>query len=153
MGGGVAPDVVSYNSVINACAKAGKADRAERWLAKAIEGGVAPNVVSYTAVIDACAKAGKAERAEHWLAQARRSGIILNVVSYTAAMKGCIRAKPKLPKIAEQLFRQMLSDRIAPDNYLLRQLKSIVGAQRFELLCTQLRVTSEDVEQDSKQLK
>ena len=50
--------VTTYTAVIDACAKAGDAPSAEKWMQKMIEKGIEPNVVSYSALIDACAKGG-----------------------------------------------------------------------------------------------
>ena len=54
---GVEPDVMSYNAVIDACARSGDVGRAERWLEQMGAAGLPPNVVSYSSVLHACAKA------------------------------------------------------------------------------------------------
>ncbi len=56
------PDVITYNTVISACAKRGDMERLERWLARMEEENVVPNAITYTSVISACAKGGDVER-------------------------------------------------------------------------------------------
>ena len=57
-------DVVSYNAVIDACAKHGDVDRAEAWLRRVLRDGVQANVVSCNTVVDACAKHCDVDKAE-----------------------------------------------------------------------------------------
>lgn len=55
---GLAPNVVSYGSVITACAKAGQWKMAAK-LGEMAAVGLTPNVITYNAAIDACAKEGE----------------------------------------------------------------------------------------------
>ena len=50
--------MVSYSAMIDACAKAGDAIRAQRWHQRMRNAGVQPNAHSFSAVINACAKSG-----------------------------------------------------------------------------------------------
>ena len=59
LGGGVEADVVSYSTMINACAQNGETARAEWWLQHMLDNGVEANVVSYSTVINACAQQGE----------------------------------------------------------------------------------------------
>eukprot|EP00933_Yihiella_yeosuensis_P037560 TRINITY_DN31550_c0_g1_i2.p1 TRINITY_DN31550_c0_g1~~TRINITY_DN31550_c0_g1_i2.p1 ORF type:complete len:849 (-),score=157.68 TRINITY_DN31550_c0_g1_i2:209-2755(-) len=65
---GATPDVVSYNSVINAWAKRGSASGAERIVTLMCEGKhtgtVEPDVVTLGVALHACARAGELKRAE-----------------------------------------------------------------------------------------
>jgi len=102
----LALDVDSYAGVICACAKAGKPEQAELWLARAMQAGVEVDVISYNAVIDANAKTGKPERAEHWLARAIEAGVEVDVISYTAVIDACAKAG-KLERAEHWLARAM----------------------------------------------
>merc|ERR1719355_403534 len=64
--------VATFNSLINACAKANQIDRAEKWLLGLRSRGIEPDGVSYSTVIHACALAPDAGRAESWF-EAMRS--------------------------------------------------------------------------------
>ena len=64
---GVEADIISYNTVMKACAEASDVARAEHWMSTMLKAGVKANTVSYTTVIKACAAARDVARAEHWL--------------------------------------------------------------------------------------
>merc|ERR1719276_163682 len=66
-----AVSLARYNQSINAAAKAGAPDQAERLLRDIEETGLKPDVISYNSVIHACAKLGEVNRAEKWLVQMR----------------------------------------------------------------------------------
>lgn len=60
--------VVSYGTLINAYAKAGKVQGAERWLHELNNSGLGkPNVICVNSTISACAKGGQVRKAEAWL--------------------------------------------------------------------------------------
>merc|ERR1719222_308978 len=71
---GLVPGLLTFNSVINACAKAGDVCRAEHWLSEMSERGVKPDTVSYSTVIHACLRAHDPHRAEHWLTNMQAAG-------------------------------------------------------------------------------
>ena len=55
---GVRADRAAYNALINACAEAGDAARAEGALGQMTRAGLTPDVISYTSLIKACAATG-----------------------------------------------------------------------------------------------
>ena len=99
--GGVAPDVVSFNTVIAACERRAewrvalrllRAMRTERY------GGLRPDRISYNAAISACAKGAQPGRALALLREmaaehdAGGGGPAPDVVSYSAAISACAAA-------------------------------------------------------------
>ena len=64
---GIEADIICYNAVIDACAKARDAKGAEQWMKQMLVKGVVANTVTYNAVINACAKVGDAACAEKWM--------------------------------------------------------------------------------------
>ena len=58
---GLKANLISYNAMIDACAKTGAVEKAEFWLRTMLSGGVEADVVSYSSTIDACSKAGMLE--------------------------------------------------------------------------------------------
>ena len=68
---GVAPDVVSFNSLIAAHANAGSPERARAWIDRMRGWGIAPDACSYTTAIAGFARAGQPDRAkevrERWI--------------------------------------------------------------------------------------
>jgi len=61
------PDVCSFNTLLSACAKAGKPGRAEDGFFQMEKRGLEPDVVSFTTVINAHARAGNTQEAQAWL--------------------------------------------------------------------------------------
>ena len=53
---GLVPNEITYNSVINACAKGGESQRALNLLDEMRSRGLVPDEITYSSVINACAK-------------------------------------------------------------------------------------------------
>merc|ERR1719375_1022582 len=100
----VEPDVVSFNSVIHACAKSGATARAEKWLANMKGRKVDANVVTHNILMDAYAKADDAEGAELCLRRMLETGVRPNVVSYATVIHA--RVKRGEMEAAEQWFQK-----------------------------------------------
>merc|ERR1712224_490944 len=75
----------SYNSVINACAQAGDAERAESWLVRMQKNGLTAGTHAYNTLINACAKA------EKWMKRMQKIGISADVVSFGTMIDACAR--------------------------------------------------------------
>lgn len=78
---GVKPNVVTWTSVVSACAVAGRADVAEEVVARMRAAGEEPNVVTLTALIRAHGSAGRSEKAEAVMKHMLRHGPQPNEVS------------------------------------------------------------------------
>merc|ERR1719213_1552332 len=95
---GVAPTLLTFNSLINACSKAKSLPRAEGWLAAMRSRGVSPDAVSYSTVIHACATEQNAKRAERWLEKVHADAGLLAkrdsplLFCYNATIQACARA-------------------------------------------------------------
>ena len=71
---GFEPDVISYNSVIDACARAGNATRSKGWFNCMENDGVHPNVRASFPFLHVCANEGNILRAEMWLNRVDTAG-------------------------------------------------------------------------------
>ena len=112
-GNGIRPDVVSYNSVISACANTARWKEALEVLDQCYrEPGVTPNIFTYTSAMRACAKGGKSQRALSLLQVVKDKGLPLDSYCYTAVMDAC--AKGGLWKKALELFDEMEEKGIEP---------------------------------------
>ncbi|ERN06547.1 hypothetical protein AMTR_s00058p00115870 [Amborella trichopoda] len=104
-------DLVTYNSMISAHAKAGDPDAAR----ELFDGMASPDVISYNAVLDGYARAGRADEAfsvfEHMPAR--------TVVSWTTVVSGYIKA-------GDLVMARMLYDRM-PHRNLVSWTIMIVG--------------------------
>jgi pentatricopeptide repeat protein len=91
---GVQPGTLTYNSLINACAKASNLARAEHWLSAMKGSSARPDDVTYCTVINACAQAGEPLRAEGWLETMRGEPHLQapSAFCYNVVIQACARA-------------------------------------------------------------
>jgi pentatricopeptide repeat protein len=91
----VPPNVYTFGSLMNACARAGNVNRARSVLRDMQSNyGVTPNAVVYHAAVKACDRAQPPQPDVAWklLAEAREIGLALSVVGYNTAMSAAARA-------------------------------------------------------------
>jgi pentatricopeptide repeat protein len=89
---GIEATCCSYNSILDACAKAGTwtaAEACERWLERMLDKNVKTNVVSYASVVYAWARRGEQARAEMWMKRMIDSGIKPDEVAYNSVIHAC----------------------------------------------------------------
>jgi len=94
--GGVAPDVVSFNSLIAAFARSGSPDRARAWIGRMRSWGIAPDVCSYTTVIAGFARAGEPDRAREVMSELQAAAsvspsVVPDVCAYSALVEAYAR--------------------------------------------------------------
>ncbi|CAK9101589.1 unnamed protein product [Durusdinium trenchii] len=110
----VKPNVISCNSVISSCEKAGEWQQALHFLEYMDTVAVEPSIISYNAAISAC------EKANHWRqalelftlasTQTRLAG---DVVGVNAALSACAKAAAQTQALS--LFRAMPQMKLLPD--------------------------------------
>merc|ERR1719281_141252 len=86
-----APTTVTYNAVINACAKSEDAAGAERWLEQMHDAGIKGDTISFTTVINACSRVGDVKKAESWLMRMLESGVEPNTITFNAVIAACAK--------------------------------------------------------------
>ena len=85
---GIPKTVVTYNTVIGACARAREVGMAKSLLAKMRREGIRPDEVSFNSVIGACASTARWKDALVLLDQCyREPGVTPNIYIYTNAMR------------------------------------------------------------------
>lgn len=77
-----APDLVSYNTLISACARAGQPVEAEQAFHRLVAQGLKPDQVSFSTVLSAHARAGNTAKAQAWLDQMLQTGISPDAVTF-----------------------------------------------------------------------
>lgn len=107
------PDAHSYNSMLDACGKAGNVEVAERWLALMEEEGVSPTIVSYTSLLHAYARASDMDGAEKAFKRMTEAGLQATVVSYSA-MLHCFVKSGSVAR-AERWLEDMQAAGVAPN--------------------------------------
>lgn len=83
------PDVYSYTSVIDACAKAGELERALEVFEEMRRFGVSPSLVTFNTLISACGARGDWQRALSFVAQMAESGIVPDDVTLSVTIAAC----------------------------------------------------------------
>lgn len=126
-GDGLDPDVISYNSIVHACAREGDIPSAEQWFARMKVKGVEPNVITYNILMDACAKRDDPEGAEAWLESMIQNGVDPNEVSYATVIHA--RAKGGELKAAEAWLQRMLEAGVHPNVVSYNSLVYAYGRQ------------------------
>mmetsp|Transcript_9130 Transcript_9130/g.18876 ORF Transcript_9130/g.18876 Transcript_9130/m.18876 type:complete len:596 (-) Transcript_9130:525-2312(-) len=113
---GVRPNVYTYNSLLNVCAK----DKETRWKEALSllsqcqrEPGIDPDLVTYTTAMRACIRGRRSDKAIEIFRVVKDMGIELDVYCYTTAMDAC--AKGKMWKTALSILREMKEKGIEPN--------------------------------------
>ncbi|CAM9959516.1 unnamed protein product, partial [Ectocarpus sp. 8 AP-2014] len=70
------PDLVSFNTAMGACGKAGQWEKALSLLEEIADSGFAPNAISYNTAAAACARAEEWDRAQEVVERGREAGVI-----------------------------------------------------------------------------
>eukprot|EP00400_MALV-I_sp_L67-5_P000008 gene8-109_t len=77
----VPPNMITFNSVIDACGKRGDLETAEKVMLKLHERGLKANTITYNAMIHACQK--EPLKAEFWFSQMAENNCPPDVISYS----------------------------------------------------------------------
>eukprot|EP00439_Symbiodinium_sp_Y106_P082133 s1128_g21.t1 len=103
-------DSVVFNSMINACAKAGDIESADHWLGRMLQerscrlegacglegayglAGLKPDDKTYNSLMHACGRNGNPERAELWYAQMTSQGFRPDRITFSTIINSCAKA-------------------------------------------------------------
>ncbi|KAK3236422.1 hypothetical protein CYMTET_53438 [Cymbomonas tetramitiformis] len=99
------PDIITYNTLIMACANDGDVARAIGVAEDMQAANLHPNERTYGALLHVAAQAGKHEIARHIFEQMRSKGIQPNSWTYTALMDACVKSAD--PDLALAVFADM----------------------------------------------
>ena len=125
------PDVVSFNTLISACAKEAKPERAEMAFSQMRKRGLVPNEITYSTLITARARGGQPAKAQAWLDAMIESGVAPDVVSYNAVCAA--HAKVGDTAAALECLRQMeLQGLKASPNTHASMVNALVQSGRAE---------------------
>merc|ERR1719217_1825139 len=106
---GVEPNVITFNAVMAACAKAGDGKRCEQWLEKMRCAGVQPNSFTYNSVAKPYVVEGDYERVEQFMKDLRSEGSPLDDFCLASLLHAYGNAKPKQPARAQDAVREFLA--------------------------------------------
>jgi len=133
------PDAFSFGSLIHADAKASRASSALGTLRQMEkeESKSKPNAVCYNSALHACARSLWADEAVKLLGRMDLMRAPPNAVSYTTAIDTCRRVQPPRQQLALELFLQMVSEGVQPDEMLAEVMIQIVGQDEFDQMQTE----------------
>lgn len=101
----IKPDIVSFSTVIGACAEAKDVEGARQWLFKAEDEGLEPDLKCYNQAIKACARAANASQAEHLARRLMRNRLTPDMYTYNTMLSAF--AKDGSPSAAEYWVDRM----------------------------------------------
>jgi len=141
---GIEPSVVTYNAMIDACARNGQMDRVPELLTAMRHRNLEPNLITYSTMIKGFCQRGDMPAAFSVLEDLRRGlpGGQPDEVVYNTLLEGCLQAG--LATEGEQLFAEMQRMGVQPSNYTLTVMVKLMGQCRrldraFELADTTLQ--------------
>merc|ERR1719433_2522098 len=118
-------NVVTYSSMIDAYAKVGDRDGAERWHRRMLERGLQPNVHTFSSVITACAKSGDALAASRYLVSMEKAQIQPDIVVYGSVLNACAKAGDR--ERAKKVFQHMQASGIQPNGFVYSSMAQSLG--------------------------
>jgi len=107
---GLTPDVVTYRTIIGACARKPNPQLAEEWLTKMVAASHPLDVMSCSAVMSAYAAAGDRAGAEHWLLKMQAEGVVVDHVGYNVLIRAWSTGKAMMSDDAEVPAGDCLTD-------------------------------------------
>merc|ERR1719217_1770054 len=137
---GVQPNAISYNAVLDACAKSGDSDRSATTFEAMKEHGIVPTIVTYASFARPFARKGVWRKVEDIKGQLEADGLYVNEHFLSIALSAYARARPKQPKRADRIFREALSNGVRPNDFVSTSLESALGSQVYAALLDELKI-------------
>jgi len=119
-------NVITFNTMIDACARCGCMDRAPQLLESMRKEGVEPDLVTYSSLVKGYSLAGDVRRGFKVFEEMKSSGKVLpDEIMYNVLLDGC--AREGLVEEALKLLESMQGAGIAPSNHTLSILVKLLG--------------------------
>jgi len=109
----IKPDDLTFNTLIDACGKAGKLDKAFEMYNEMLERGLQPCPVTFNALIDASGRLNRLSSAIELMEELRRRNLKPDNYTYNTLISACCR-NDDIGK-AVQFLEEMPSDGVRPD--------------------------------------
>merc|ERR1719440_2082606 len=104
----VEPNVVVYNAVLDACAKASECELAQQIFRKMRAGGISPNVVTYASLAKPYAHQGNWQQVERLQKEMTSQGLAMNEYFLYALLLAYASAHPRQCARAEVTLREAI---------------------------------------------
>ncbi|CEM21771.1 unnamed protein product [Vitrella brassicaformis CCMP3155] len=121
-------NAVTFNSLIDACARVGAMDRAARLLedmTSPAHSSLSPDLITYSTIIKGYCVQGDLDEALNLFEAMRARGIQPDAILFNSLLDGC--AKRQLPELCDKLLGDMRQYNIAPSNFTLTILIKLYG--------------------------
>jgi pentatricopeptide repeat protein len=126
---GVEISIVTYNTVIDACARVGRMDSLPRLLQDMRTQCIKPNLISFSTMIKGHCQAGDIQAAFALLEQMKHdTGLKPDEIMYNSLLDGC--AQHNLTDEGLRLLNQMQGEGVQPSNYTLSVLVKLLNRGR-----------------------
>lgn len=119
------PDVVTFNTLLDACCRVGDTTNAARLFREMVTEGCTPDIISYSTLIKGFCHAGDLNAAmEHFMLMKRKE-IVPDAIVFNSLLDGC--AKSDMLALCEELIQDMIRLGITVSNYSLSIMIKLYG--------------------------
>merc|ERR1719373_1037055 len=126
---GIPCNTITYNTLLDACAKACSMSKASQLLEDMGDSGAEPDIITYSTLVKGYCAEGDVDRAFHILDEMKRDNKFSpDEIMYNSILDGC--AKQHRVDDALRMLDEMKSNSIPPSNYTLSILVKILGHAR-----------------------
>jgi len=121
--------VVTYNTIMDACARCGHMERVAEVLNNMQQAGIAPNIITYSTMIKGHCQAGELQKAFGLLEKMRRdTNLKPDEIMYNSLIDGC--SQNNLVDEGLRLFQQMQDEGVRPSNFTLSAVVKLMSRAR-----------------------
>jgi len=139
-------NTATYNSLLEASARAGNMRWMDRVLSGITEDGAPPNLITLAIVVKAYCESGHLERAMGVFEELTADGCVeADEAVYNTLLRACCSCAPPRPSLALSLVEHMLTKKVAPTNVTASICVSLLGKQcglmdkAFELVLKRMK--------------
>merc|ERR1719191_618829 len=126
---GIERNTITYNTLLDACAKAGVMDRVPEVFAEMMASNVVPDMITYSTLVKGFSLVGDLDRAFEFLEEIKHDGKLkLDEIVYNSLLDGC--ARQQQVDRAMEVLEDMRAAGIVPSNYTLSILVKLLGRAR-----------------------
>lgn len=132
------PSIVAFNTIVHACGRLGRSDKAIFWFHEVVRRGLVPSNSTFCAVLNAFAEMGAFAEIEKYSALMASYGLPLADISHRALIKACAHLGDY--QKAEQLFQRILDQGDSAAStfntmiHTCTQTGNIEGAERYFMI-------------------
>jgi len=125
----ILPSISTFNAVFDACARSGRMDAVPKLMEDMAKFKIKGNLITYSTMLKGFSQQGDMASALATMKELRATpGLKPDGIVYNTVLEGCAQAG--LVVEGERLFKEMLSEGVAPTNYTLTVMVRLMGQSR-----------------------